>query len=862
LSELQFRISAGLKNIIGRELITDDFIAVFELVKNAYDAYATRVDIIFEEDKIIIRDNGRGMSLDDLKNKWLFVAYSAKRHGEEYSGPLFEASQYDEADKQRSYRDDIKSKRPFAGAKGIGRFSCDRLGDHLTLKTKKSVSGSTWECLEINWTDFEENPRDEFIDIPVSHKTLTKGEEPPIKYGTELTISNLNSTWDYKHKLDLRTSLEKLIDPTRSNDDFEIIMHSNGFCPYFKDSSSELDGPIRNFIFETLNLKTTYMKVVLESGTLTSTLTDRGKLVYHISESSDLDYLKTCIVNLHFLNQAAKINFTKKMGLQTVHFGTIFVFKNGFRIYPIGNKSDDFFGLDRLKQQGHARYLGTREIICRVEIQDNDNVFRETSSRDGGFAAHPGVEELKAWFREKCTGRLARYVRISYGLKQIIDGEIKNLVDDREDTSLIENDQKALHEIAEIISRLASNKNITIHKVGKNFLDLIRTKVDDAQPKLFKDLEKIAKSINDIDYLEKIKKEEAKYHKAIKEKDEAIANAAKAEERAARARKRREIEEKARREAEQREQEARRRAKQAELARKEAKLREEEAQAKARQAELDRQAAELKAREEQIKAEEMAKKKEKAEIEAQKASEESVKLAEGNEEKERRILFYKSITQPNQKLLLAFCHEIILCSSNIKNYLDEVTYHQTNNSDNDSFDLDSMLAKIALENQKIDQLSKFITKANFKMDSTPIKENILDYIDQYISSTYEKSRTKVTFRNECNDSFYLRFRPIEISILIDNIVNNSTKAKAKKLEVSAALSGKNLLLSFEDNGIGLNGNVLDPDQIFELGFTTTSGSGIGLYHVKEIINRLNGTLQVLDMEDKGGFCLQISIPEI
>ena len=45
---LQFKISSALKNIIGRDLITDDFIAVFELVKNSYDAHATRVDVIFE----------------------------------------------------------------------------------------------------------------------------------------------------------------------------------------------------------------------------------------------------------------------------------------------------------------------------------------------------------------------------------------------------------------------------------------------------------------------------------------------------------------------------------------------------------------------------------------------------------------------------------------------------------------------------------------------------------------------------------------------------------------------------------------------------------------------------------------------
>jgi len=48
-NQLQFKISAALKDIIGRDLINDDFIAVFELVKNSYDAHASNVDIIFDK---------------------------------------------------------------------------------------------------------------------------------------------------------------------------------------------------------------------------------------------------------------------------------------------------------------------------------------------------------------------------------------------------------------------------------------------------------------------------------------------------------------------------------------------------------------------------------------------------------------------------------------------------------------------------------------------------------------------------------------------------------------------------------------------------------------------------------------------
>ena len=59
MEQMRFKISSALKDLIGKDLITNDNVAIFELVKNSYDAYATKVEITFEEDKIIIADNGK-----------------------------------------------------------------------------------------------------------------------------------------------------------------------------------------------------------------------------------------------------------------------------------------------------------------------------------------------------------------------------------------------------------------------------------------------------------------------------------------------------------------------------------------------------------------------------------------------------------------------------------------------------------------------------------------------------------------------------------------------------------------------------------------------------------------------------------
>ncbi len=76
---LNFKVSAGLKSILGQDLITDDYVAVLELVKNSYDAGAKKVIITFEPDSIVIADDGMGMTMSDITDKWLFLAYSAKK---------------------------------------------------------------------------------------------------------------------------------------------------------------------------------------------------------------------------------------------------------------------------------------------------------------------------------------------------------------------------------------------------------------------------------------------------------------------------------------------------------------------------------------------------------------------------------------------------------------------------------------------------------------------------------------------------------------------------------------------------------------------------------------------------------------
>ncbi|MCI5149422.1 MAG: hypothetical protein D3916_08555, partial [Candidatus Electrothrix sp. MAN1_4] len=194
--KLQFKISSALKDVIGRDLITDDFVAIFELVKNSFDASASDVTIRFDLEKeatkkIYIIDDGKGMDHADLINKWLFVAFSAKKNGTE-----------------------DKNRRAYAGNKGVGRFSCDRLGRILKIQAK-TESDKIVHCLDINWEDFEADSKEEFIQIDVMYSSQESFRLPPgipvNKRGVTLEISNLRNeqSWNREKLIRLKRSLEK-----------------------------------------------------------------------------------------------------------------------------------------------------------------------------------------------------------------------------------------------------------------------------------------------------------------------------------------------------------------------------------------------------------------------------------------------------------------------------------------------------------------------------------------------------------------------------------------------------------------------------------------------------------------------------
>lgn len=175
------------------------------------------------------------------------------------------------------------------------------------------------------------------------------------------------------------------------------------------------------------------------------------------------------------------------------------------------------------------------------------------------------------------------------------------------------------------------------------------------------------------------------------------------------------------------------------------------------------------------------------------------------------------------------------------------------------------LEKISLQASQIEASSRFATKANFAMDAAVIDKDIVEFIREYIGNVCKGGIVSNQGRDmafEWNAEPTLiwvrRFRPFEVVVLLDNLISNSKKAGARKISFSASENSNGRLeIQIRDDGKGIPPSV--GDKVFEMGYTTTNGSGFGLYHAATIAEHLGGALR-LNTERRSGaeFVLAIS----
>lgn len=818
---ISFDIKTGMKNIIGRDLITDDYIAIYELVKNSYDAYADFVSITFKKDEIIILDNGKGMSEIDIKEKWFAVAYSAKKDGTE-----------DNQLTRGVHLNNLKSRRFYAGAKGVGRFSCDRLGNSLELITTDFNSKQTCK-VQVDWNHFEIDPKQSFgaIEIPFEKTDEIISYHKNKTHGTILRISKLNSNWTEEKIRGLKHSLEKVINPFSNQSDFSIEIIATDFLESDKQKTAfqKINGIITNSILSVLDIKTTQINVKVEKDKITTKVTDRGTLIYHIEEKNQfVDFIDDLDISLYFLNRSAKINFGKIMDIEPQNYGNVFLFKNGFRVQPYGNVGDDSWEIDKRKQQGYNRFLGTRDLFGRVDlVTENFDEFKEVSSRDGGLVTTLGKNCLFEVFNDKAFKRLERYVvgvlwgeafkRKNYFVNEEIAEQQRDLLKNDKDKDSYEDITSNIGskiDFVNLIKSLSDEKDVKIIEYNKDLVDLVNAQLENVQPKFIADLEKIAEKTNDIELLNQVKLTEENFNRIILEKEEAI--------------KRAELEEKRRIDAEKK-------AEEEEIKRIEAEKKQKEEEEKRRQAELET------ARKEKERAEaELAKYKAEQNLKVEK---EAHKQTEKTLEQEKDKNIYLSSTKTTSTETLELIHSVKLFAIGLDESLEKILNEHKDKLQENHI-LFSDISNLKLVAERVKKLSMLITKSNFKADQEVQKVNVAKYIKEYIDVYSSAYKNKVSIKYKGHSDFVTRLSILDLSIILDNLISNSLKSKAKEIEIIFKKEANALEVFFNDNGDGLDlDSFPNPEKIFDLGVKSkTEGSGIGLYSVKKKMKEMYGDI--------------------
>ena len=212
MSELQvihFTVDSELLRELGERLVGRQYIALAELVKNSFDADATRVEIRIQDDSIKVSDNGHGMTEEDFASRWMRVGSTHKIH--EMTSPLL--------------------KRRLTGSKGVGRLAVQFLASELELTSVPDESrrpeGSTDQEL-FAIVDWDTAVQAGELTQATAEYELRKPDSGPFPlqkpHGTTVTLKKLKHEWNPEEFQSLAREIWFLQPPFRSltgTSDFE-----------------------------------------------------------------------------------------------------------------------------------------------------------------------------------------------------------------------------------------------------------------------------------------------------------------------------------------------------------------------------------------------------------------------------------------------------------------------------------------------------------------------------------------------------------------------------------------------------------------------------------------------------------------
>ncbi|NVJ64553.1 MAG: ATP-binding protein [Flavobacteriaceae bacterium] len=432
-----FRPKARLMVLLGDQLIKNHTLALFELVKNAYDADAenailTLLDIDSDDGLIEVEDDGLGMDLNTIKNVWL---EPANNHKAEFRNQ-----------KKRTF----KGRLP-VGEKGVGRFAVHRLGNRITMVTK--AQGAKEVVVDIDWIEFLKN--DYLDEAPVTvierEPEVFKGD----KTGTRITLSDLRQKWKRGDIRKLYRSVSSMTpvsldgdenffdevldkDTAQTTDsgdfkvDFILSPDRNWLSDLFSPSLAASQALFRfDYVLSDEGLSYQYRFTPFEAmkAEYKGVLTDRTKSEKYVksfeffsksppddaismknrvnrdakpllgssTKGIGIGPLKGTILGFDFDQEIYdRYQHDENKGLADYlrQQGGVRVYRDGLRVYNYGEPGDDWLHLDHRRIQGPTKRLGSRQLLGTLflQLEESEQLIEKTNRE--GFVENDAYNEL------------------------------------------------------------------------------------------------------------------------------------------------------------------------------------------------------------------------------------------------------------------------------------------------------------------------------------------------------------------------------------------------------------------------------------------------------------------------------------
>lgn len=396
------RATSHIINLLGDELIGSDSLAIFELVKNSYDADATRVTIYFNDldtpnRNIVIEDDGSGMTPNIIQNVWLTIGTDYKKKKAKIS-PIFHRSSL--------------------GNKGVGRLAVHRLADEITLESQArgEIFGSK---LHINWSELIKS--EEYIEdlsVVVEDGVTDLFESG---HGTRIILTGLKTKkWTKSILKDLAQKIMNIKNPFEDIDSFEIeIMCSDEEKQEWIDEAKNplwvLDRSLYSFRFllepssEANNvlfkwsykfnpinissngsIKPREIRKI-ENSFLFKPISAKDNS-HNILTNQDLEKIGPISGVFHVFNQNGKIidhafGAGKRVAVKSFIKDNcgVKIFRDNIRVYNYGEPSDDWLGLELAKVQRAGDHFSKKATIGAVflSLLQSESGLKEKTNREG-----------------------------------------------------------------------------------------------------------------------------------------------------------------------------------------------------------------------------------------------------------------------------------------------------------------------------------------------------------------------------------------------------------------------------------------------------------------------------------------------